>query len=188
MLVFQNIYNFLKEYSLDALEDPRVKDLPLINKPWLVFAIVVLYVYFVKYKGVAIMKNRQPFELKKLIVCYNIIQIIANFVCSILTLKHSYIQGGYSFICAPVPRGDFSPSAMIVRDMSYIYFIGKIIDLMDTVFFILRKKNSQITFLHVYHHVLMVLSSFVYVKFFSAGGQPVSLGKGHKLFILVKSF
>ncbi|CAO1408625.1 unnamed protein product [Diamesa tonsa] len=122
------------------------------------------------------MRNRQPFKLTKLIIFYNIVQITANFVCASTVLYNTYLYGGYSLLCAPMPRGDFSPTALIVRDMSYTYFIGKIIDLLDTVFFVLRKKNSQITFLHVYHHALMVLSSYVYVKFYSGGGHPVSLG------------
>ena len=175
MIVLKNIYK-LYDYCFNTLDDPRVQNLPLINKPWLVIAIVVMYLYFVKYKGIEFMKSRQPFELKKLIIFYNTIQIIGNFMCSSITLNHTYIQGGYSLSCEPIPKGDFSPSALIVRNMCYMYFIGKVIDLLDTVFFILRKKNSQITFLHVYHHVLMVLSSYVFVKFYSAGGHPVSLG------------
>lgn len=35
--------------------------------------------------------------------------------------------------------------------------IAKIVDLCDTIIFVIRKKDNQITFLHVYHHVFMVL-------------------------------
>jgi elongation of very long chain fatty acids protein 7 len=53
----------------------------------------------------------------------------------------------------------------------WIYYMAKIIELLDTVFFVLRKKNSQVTFLHVYHHTLMPICSFIGVKFF-AGKLP----------------
>lgn len=33
------------------------------------------------------------------------------------------------------------------------------------VFFVLRKKNSQITFLHIYHHAGMVVLSYIGTKF-----------------------
>jgi len=33
------------------------------------------------------------------------------------------------------------------------------------VFFILRKKDDQVTFLHVYHHTLMILSTWIVSKF-----------------------
>lgn len=74
---------------------------------------------------------------------------------------------------------------------TYVYYVSKIVDLLDTViisnrrvnecsssrihhryvdlhlqvFFVLRKKNNQISFLHVYHHAGMVLACFVYFKF-----------------------
>lgn len=36
------------------------------------------------------------------------------------------------------------------------YYFSKLIEFMDTFFFILRKNNHQITFLHVYHHATML--------------------------------
>lgn len=38
------------------------------------------------------------------------------------------------------------------------------------VFFILRKKNRQLTFLHVYHHATMIFNWWAGVKYV-AGGQ-----------------
>ncbi len=40
-----------------------------------------------------------------------------------------------------------------------LYWITKIIELMDTVFMLLRHKSRQITFLHIYHHASMLLLS-----------------------------
>ena len=47
----------------------------------------------------------------------------------------------------------------------WIYYMAKIIELLDTVFFVLRKKYSQVSFLHLYHHTLMPVCSFVGVKY-----------------------
>ena len=41
------------------------------------------------------------------------------------------------------------------------------------VFFVLRKKQSHVTFLHVYHHTNMVLSTWIYLKYI----------KGKRLFL-----
>jgi len=57
----------------------------------------------------------------------------------------------------------------------YMYFICKLIELLDTVFFVLRKKDRQISFLHLYHHSLMPVCAWIGVKFF-AGGHPTLLG------------
>ncbi|CAI9617091.1 unnamed protein product [Staurois parvus] len=43
----------------------------------------------------------------------------------------------------------------IVRVLWWYYF-SKLIEFMDTFFFILRKNNHQITVLHVYHHASML--------------------------------
>lgn len=49
----------------------------------------------------------------------------------------------------------------------WLYYMAKIMELLDTVFFVLRKKNSQVTFLHLYHHSLMPICSFIGVKYFA---------------------
>lgn len=42
-------------------------------------------------------------------------------------------------------------------------------ELLDTVFFVLRKKYNQITFLHVYHHTAMPMISWGCTKYFPGG-------------------
>ncbi len=39
-----------------------------------------------------------------------------------------------------------------MANVCWIFYISKFIELLDTLFFILRKKFNQITFLHVFHH------------------------------------
>lgn len=48
---------------------------------------------------------------------------------------------------------------------AWFYFFSKIIDLLDTCFFVLRKKQNQVTFLHVYHHTITALFSWMYLKY-----------------------
>lgn len=64
------------------------------------------------------------------------------------------------------------------------YYVSKGIEYLDTVFFILRKKFNQISFLHVYHHFTMFTLWWIGIKWV-AGGQgefPSShiLLTGHK--------
>lgn len=49
----------------------------------------------------------------------------------------------------------------------WLYYIAKITELLDTVFFVLRKKDRQISFLHMYHHTLMPVCAFIGVKYFA---------------------
>lgn len=63
-----------------------------------------------------------------------------------------------------------------IAGVVWLYFIVKIIDLLDTVFFVLRKKYNQISFLHVYHHAGMVMGGWGAVKYLP-GGHVTFLGK-----------
>lgn len=54
-----------------------------------------------------------------------------------------------------------------IDDAFWHYFMNKLMDLLDTIFFVLRKKQSHITFLHIYHHVSMVILTFGVGKYFA---------------------
>lgn len=43
----------------------------------------------------------------------------------------------------------------------------KLIDLVETVVFVLRKKQEQISFLHVYHHVSTILLIWFMTKYYA---------------------
>lgn len=49
------------------------------------------------------------------------------------------------------------------------YYFSKGYELLDTVIFILRKKNNQITFLHVYHHTSMFVLWWIGMKWVAGG-------------------
>lgn len=57
----------------------------------------------------------------------------------------------------------------IAKALWWFYF-SKLLEFMDTFFFVLRKKNNQISFLHVYHHATMFPLWWIGVKWV-AGGQ-----------------
>lgn len=63
------------------------------------------------------------------------------------------------------------PNKDLERNITYAYFINKIIDLLDTIFFVLRKKYKQVTFLHVYHHIMMVYTVYWVIRVYGCGGQ-----------------
>lgn len=42
----------------------------------------------------------------------------------------------------------------------YYFYCLKLLDLCDTVFFVLRKNTRQVTILHVYHHIVVVIFTY----------------------------
>lgn len=65
-----------------------------------------------------------------------------------------------------------SPSCLCVQIAKALwwFYFSKCVEMLDTIFFILRKKNNQVSFLHVYHHATMFPIWYIGVKWV-AGGQ-----------------
>ncbi|XP_034946044.1 elongation of very long chain fatty acids protein 7-like isoform X2 [Chelonus insularis] len=141
--------------------------------PWPGLAIVGFYLYFIYTLGPRLMANRQPFNLDRILQIYNVIQIILSGYLVYQALHLAWL-GNYSFICEPVDYSN-NPRAIQIARTVWVYFIVKLIDLLDTVFFVLRKKQNQVSFLHVYHHTGMVLGAWGGVKYL-AGGHVTFLG------------
>lgn len=60
------------------------------------------------------------------------------------------------------------PSVFLLRQVSYTLWLVtmvKLIDLVETFIFVLRKKNEQVSFLHVYHHVTTILMAWLSTKY-----------------------
>ena len=64
------------------------------------------------------------------------------------------MTGNYSWKCEPV---DYSqePEALRALNLAYIFYISKLIDMIDSVIFLLKKKFTHLSFLHVFHHGIM---------------------------------
>ncbi|XP_004926916.1 elongation of very long chain fatty acids protein AAEL008004-like [Bombyx mandarina] len=158
----------------DDLADPRTKTFPLVSNPIPVLLILYVYHRFVRSWGPALMENRQPFKLKTTIIIYNLVQIYLSLYLAAQCMTRLYWSGYYNLWCQKIILED-TPLERIVVSRVWLYYMIKIIDLLDTVFFVLRKKFNQVTFLHVYHHLGMCLLGFVGTKYVP-GGHGVMLG------------
>ncbi|KAM4709823.1 very long chain fatty acid elongase 7 [Discoglossus pictus] len=160
------------EWIKDA--DPRVENWPLMASPIPQTIIIGAYIYFVTSLGPKLMENRKPFDLKKTMALYNLLMVVFSLYMCYEFLMAGWATG-YTFQCDIVDYSG-SPQALRMAWTCWLYFFSKFIELLDTIFFVLRKKNSQITFLHVYHHSIMPWTWWFGVKF-AAGG----LGTFHAL-------
>ncbi|KAF7652873.1 hypothetical protein LDENG_00091280 [Lucifuga dentata] len=142
--------------------------------PWLlIYSPIPVSVIFLVYLGVVwagprLMKERKPFNLKAVLIVYNFAMVGLSGYMFHEFLVTSLLSN-YSYLCQPVDYST-SPLAMRMASACWWFFFSKVIELSDTVFFILRKKNNQLTFLHVYHHGTMIFNWWLGVKYV-AGGQ-----------------
>ena len=78
----------------------------------------------------------------------------------------------YSWVCQNVEAGtEEGSTAVRMVAVGYIYHITKYLDFADTFFFVARKKTKQITFLHVYHHAIMPVYSFIQCRWLPGGQE-----------------
>ncbi|XP_017777176.1 PREDICTED: elongation of very long chain fatty acids protein 7 [Nicrophorus vespilloides] len=168
-LVVEN-YNEL----LESKKDPIVDSWPLMGSPVPVLILLGAYLYFVLKLGPEWMANRQAFELKHVLIGYNLYQMLFSLW---LCCKAFGVKDGleYIFTTSCSDPHAYNPLRNMVTDAAWWYFLSKLVELLDTVFFILRKKQSQVTFLHVYHHSIMMIFSWAYLKFLP-GEQGVLIG------------
>lgn len=143
----------------------------LFEYPSIVLGIVFLYLWFVLKAGPRWMANREPFRLKTVTRVFNLFQIVANVWYSYHTLTiamRNYHTGRFSFGCNPpstsVALLDDPRDNYLILLVTTVYFRVRILDFLDTVFFVLSKKQSHVTFLHVYHHVVVVITGYVYLR------------------------
>ncbi|XP_031351972.1 elongation of very long chain fatty acids protein isoform X2 [Photinus pyralis] len=119
------------------------------------------------------MKKRRPFNISNVLVVYNAYQVIFS---AWLCMQPFLVENAFQMIFKTC--GTFAPRSSYTIALArgaWWYFFSKVIELLDTIFFVLRKKQSQVTFLHVYHHANTMFFSWVYLKFLP-GEQGVVIG------------
>ncbi|XP_029418698.1 elongation of very long chain fatty acids protein 2 isoform X3 [Nannospalax galili] len=105
--------------------DSRVRGWFLLDSYLPTFTLTVIYLLSI-WLGNKYMKNRPALSLRGILTLYNFG----------ITLLSAYML-------------------VEVARVLWWYYFSKLVEFLDTIFFVLRKKTSQITFLHVYHHASM---------------------------------
>lgn len=164
-----DVYTYLTE----DLASPVTKNWFLVGKLQNLLLILAGYLYFCNTWGPRYMKDRKPYNLKNVIKIYNIFQILISlYLFYEGTLQIFFTD--FNFYC----QGVDDPNSEVgkkVASLGWLYLMVKIIDLLDTVFFVLRKSNRQITRLHLHHHTLMPLVTWLAVTY-TPGGQSIIVG------------
>ncbi|CAH2107728.1 unnamed protein product [Euphydryas editha] len=156
--------------SLKVGKSAMVDSWFMMSSPMPLLTVVVLYLLFIRI-GPRVMKNRPPLRINKLISYYNASQVVLATTICMKVFKLNLFRDGILYAGCRYPSNTQNP---MLLDLGWWYFFAKFTELLDTVFFVLRKKDKQLTFLHVYHHVIMALYSWSYLKF-AAGGEGAIL-------------
>jgi GNS1/SUR4 family len=131
------------------------------KSPVPMFQLFAVYIVFVYIIGPLFMRNRKAYDLNNATRLYNILQISA---CAYIV--PSLFRAGFKF------EGTFDCSKNVSKEtemklLNIWYFIAftRVVELIETVFFILRQKQSQASYLHVYHHIGSIFGAWLALKY-----------------------
>ncbi|KAJ8925539.1 hypothetical protein NQ315_009379 [Exocentrus adspersus] len=158
--LFENERNFFS--------DPRVQQWTLMSTPLPTIFISLVYLALVLVILPTYMKRRKPFDLSKIIRYYNIFQIASCCFIIYRVLTSGWITGELNLGCQPIDYSDNPKAVRMVGAFFWLYFL-KMSELVETVFFVLRKKFNQVSGLHVYHHVSTFCLAWIGCKFLGGG-------------------
>ncbi|KAI1289268.1 Elongation of very long chain fatty acids protein 1 [Halotydeus destructor] len=141
------------DHWLDAIGAPLAQR-RMAGFPWKISATVIVYLIFVLKVGPTVMKKRQPFNIDNLMRLYNLVNVIGCAYVLAMSLKLTR----YSTRCWQcIEVEDIDDPHWLLDSVSMGYLYLKLFDLLDTVFFVLRKNFRQVSPLHVVHHATMPL-------------------------------
>jgi len=122
----------------------------------------VLYLSLI-YFGKKYMANREAINVKNYMFTYNLYQTVLNAWCVYSFIAEIFKQG------YPVWGNLLHTTNFQMGFLIWIHYNNKYVELLDTFFMVVRKKDRQISFLHVYHHVLLIWAWFAVCKFGCGG-------------------
>ena len=143
--------------------DQRDKSLFMLSNGLLnMVAIVAAYLVLVLSLGPRFMENRKPLEIKNVIRLYNFSMILIN--CYLIKRALLSIDNGRSFFNCKGVEVDFSRTDEIAQ-LTELFLLSRMADFLDTIWFVLRKKHSHISFLHVFHHTYVPMVAYICSRF-----------------------
>lgn len=139
---------------------------PLVHTPIPCVAIIAAYIAFVVLAP-RYFRDKKPVSIRPVLIVYNIAMVALSFHMFKEFAVSAYL-GNYKLKCQEINRSS-DPLAIRMATAFWLFYISKTVELMDTVFLVLRKKDNQLTFLHVFHHSSMLFIQWTTIKFIPSG-------------------
>lgn len=150
------------EVTAHKYVEPIVENWPLMGSPASLVLILITYLFFVLKIGPQFMKNRKPMNLSNFTRIYNVLQVI---VCSVF-VTHAYVKGFSLNTIWKCSENEKDHQIWLdYKTAQWWFLLLRLSELNETVVFVLRKKQNQVSMLHVYHHISTAIIVWTYVKY-----------------------
>ncbi|XP_042911999.1 very long chain fatty acid elongase 7 isoform X3 [Parasteatoda tepidariorum] len=148
-MVLADIYSFIKSNE-NLLETKH-----LVKHPIYGVYIIITYLFLVKLIIPKIMKERKPYDMRWVVVTYNLLLSILNGIIAFYIIK--YLVASWKVRCEMRASKEIYDHYIQLVHCTWYAWLTKYLELLDTIFFALRKKDNQISLLHLFHHSFIVL-------------------------------
>lgn len=146
--------------------DTLLDSWPLMGTPYPMLKIFAAYLIIVFYIGPRFMKDRQPFSLNYVTRVYNLCQIL---ICGLMLYisRNTEVSFQYAWKCESPrePSDEMTERILFAYKCIWCFIIVRASEFLETIFFVLRKKQNQVSFLHVYHHISVVTLVWLQLKY-----------------------
>lgn len=134
--------------------------------PYPMLTLFATYLFFVYRAGPKFMENRKAYRLKNTIRVYNILQVAA---CAFILLFYNRTEFSFEYGWKCGPRNEMedeiTPKRLLSIQSFWFFVLFRAFEFIETVFFVFRKKQNQISVLHVYHHMAVVTLLWIHFKY-----------------------
>ncbi|GAB6027074.1 hypothetical protein CHUAL_013800 [Chamberlinius hualienensis] len=176
--------------------DSRVEEWAFMSSVIPLLSLLTCYAGMIHY-GRKWMKNKNSFNIDGIMVVYDASMVVLNlyitcqFLIGVIRLK-------YNWVCEPIHYNGLDEEEMRIVKTFHLYFLCKVFELIDTLTFIVRKKGHQLLAVHYFHHISMVIISYIGARWTPGGNFFVyamvnsmvhfCLYLNHALFLLKSTF
>lgn len=104
-----------------SIRDQRVDNWPMMNSAWPTVSLCIGYIYISVILGPAFMKDRPPFDLKRIIMAYNLFQVGFSAYVFYEGCAAGWLTG-YNWLCQDIDR-DANPGSKGLLPTATFQFI-----------------------------------------------------------------
>jgi len=163
LYILGNVYDSAEK----IIEESGGKENPYATTSWEIpLIITAIYLVGVVFLGQKYFANRSPMNVEGYMLVYNFYQTVFN-IWSVASFAQEIYRRGLPFAGTLYKPGREEAKLGFII---YCHYQNKFIELLDTVFMVVRKKNDQVSFLHVWHHTIMSWS-WLAVLWVNPGGD-----------------
>lgn len=162
-----NVFDGLEDYLNTG--DPEVREWFMVKSNFWPIFLCTMYLLTIKVIGPSFMRDRKPFELRKTMIVYNLFLVAAYATCVSIVIYGMVITEN-AVMCKDTVITKENATYMMAT-CGWVIYLLKYAEFLDTIFFVLRKKDNLITNLHVIHHTSLPLCGWIFFRTERSGYQ-----------------